>query len=87
MPRTHLEEYPNRIRFWRDHAKLTGEELGKRVGLSKTEISRLELGHRDTTFTKARLLAEALGIGISPADLMTLKDNPNGANPAMEPSE
>lgn len=81
MARKQLSEYPNRVRFWRDHAGLKQEELGKLVGLSKVQISRIELGQRDLNFGYARRIAAALKV--STADLLTEADNPVAADPQL----
>lgn len=81
MARKHLSEYPNRVRFWRGQAGLKQEELGKLVGLSKVQISRIELGQRDLNFGYARRIAAALKVAT--ADLLTEADNPVAADPQL----
>ncbi len=81
MARKQLTEYPNRVRYWRDQAGLKQEELGKLVGLSKVQISRIELGQRDLNFGYARRIAHALGV--MTADLLTEEDNPLAADPQL----
>lgn len=81
MPRKQLSEYPNRVRFWRDQAKLNQEKLGNLVGLSKVQISRIELGQRDLNFGYARRIAAALKV--TTADLLTEIDNPVAADPQL----
>lgn len=81
MARKQLSEYPNRVRFWRDQAGLKQEELGQRVGLSKVQISRIELGQRDLNLGYARRIAHALGV--TTADLLTEADNPLAADPKL----
>ena len=81
MPRKQLSEYPNRVRYWRDQAGLSQEELGKLVALSKVQISRIELGQRDLNFGYARRIAAALHV--TAADLLTEADNPVAADPQL----
>jgi transcriptional regulator with XRE-family HTH domain len=81
MARKTLSDYPNRVRFWRDQVGLKQEELGKLVGLSKVQISRIELGQRDLNFGYARRIAAALGVAT--ADLLTELDNPVAADPKL----
>jgi transcriptional regulator with XRE-family HTH domain len=69
------------VRFWRDQVGLKQEELGKLVGLSKVQISRIELGQRDLNFGYARRIAAALGVAT--ADLLTELDNPVAADPKL----
>lgn len=78
MPRRQLPEYPNRVRFWRDQAGITQQALGELVGLTKVQISRLELGTRDLNFGYARRIAAALDVTV--ADLLTEADNPLAAD-------
>ncbi|WP_432815752.1 helix-turn-helix domain-containing protein [Sphingorhabdus sp.] len=81
MPRKTLPEYPNRVRFWRDQARLKQEDLGKLVGLSKVQISRIEIGQRDLNFGYARRIAAALGV--TTAELLNELDNPVAADPTL----
>lgn len=45
--------------------KLTQEELGKRVGMTKSSISKIEKGITHISFEDASLLADAMGEKIS----------------------
>lgn len=76
-----LSEYPNRVRFWREQANRTQSELGDAVGLSKVQISRVELGTRDLHFAYARRIANFLGV--TAADLLPEEDNPLAADPLL----
>lgn len=81
MARKQLTEYPNRVRYWRDQAGLKQEELGKLIGVSKVQISRIELGQRDLHLGYARRIAAALKV--TTADLLTELDNPVAADPQL----
>ncbi|MBB2940309.1 transcriptional regulator with XRE-family HTH domain [Actinoplanes lutulentus] len=54
---------------WRKRQKLTGLQLGKRVGMSQAKISRLETGAVAAEPGDVRLLAEALGVPPGEAEL------------------
>ncbi|MES1996416.1 MAG: helix-turn-helix transcriptional regulator [Pseudomonadota bacterium] len=69
-----MEDMPNRILELRRAAKLSQEELGFRVGVSKMQISGMERGKRELSLGMMRRLAEALDV--SPADLLCDEDNP-----------
>lgn len=58
----------NRIREWRNRRRMSLAELGEAVGLSRSEISKLESGHRRIRADHLVVLAKALKI--SPEDLM-----------------
>jgi transcriptional regulator with XRE-family HTH domain len=61
-------ELPNRIREWRNRRRLSLAELGEAVGLSRSEISKLESGSRRVRADHLMLLAGALQV--SPFDLV-----------------
>jgi transcriptional regulator with XRE-family HTH domain len=69
-----LETLPNRIRQHRKAAGLTLEELGEKVGLSKSMVGLLERGLRRVSDVYMRRIAATLGV--SPADLLHPDDNP-----------
>lgn len=56
------------IREWRDHKGLTQDQLAERVGLSRTQISRIE-NHRQG-YSQELLEAVADAIGVSAATLI-----------------
>lgn len=53
---------PNHIRNWRLSRGLSQVELAKRIGVSKSEMSRLEGGGRSFTVSYVNKIAEALDI-------------------------
>ncbi len=57
---------------WRKRKKLTGQELGDRVGMSQAKISRLETGAVAAEPGDVRLLAEE--IGMPPAEVERVVD-------------
>ena len=59
---------PNRIREWRNRRRMSLAELGEIVGLSRSEISKLESGSRRVRADHLVVLARALKI--TPDDLM-----------------
>lgn len=61
-------EAPNRIREWRNRRRMSLAELGEAVGLSRSEISKLESGSRRVRADHLVVLAKALKV--SPEDLM-----------------
>jgi transcriptional regulator with XRE-family HTH domain len=56
------------IRETRIRANISQAELGRRVGMDQSGISRLERGQRPVTVDMLKALAEALGV--SPAALL-----------------
>ncbi|WP_324694575.1 helix-turn-helix transcriptional regulator [Novosphingobium sp. RL4] len=69
-----MDEAPNRIRELRMQAKLSQQALGDAVGVSKMTISDLERGNMRLDTEYLRRVARALGV--LPADLLSLSDNP-----------
>jgi transcriptional regulator with XRE-family HTH domain len=61
-------ETPNRIREWRSRRRMSLAELGETVGLSRSEISKLENGSRRVRADHLVALAKALKV--PPEDLM-----------------
>jgi transcriptional regulator with XRE-family HTH domain len=61
-------ETPNRIREWRNRRRMSLAELGEAVGLSRSEISKLESGSRRVRADHLVVLAKALKV--APEDLM-----------------
>jgi transcriptional regulator with XRE-family HTH domain len=61
-------EFANRIREWRNRRNLSLAELGEEVGLSRSEISKLESGSRRVRADHLVVLAKALKV--APEDLM-----------------
>ncbi|WP_255689207.1 helix-turn-helix transcriptional regulator [Actinoplanes sp. DH11] len=53
---------------WRKRRKLTGQQLGDRVGMSQAKISRLETGAVAAEPSDVRLLAEALDMPAAEAE-------------------
>ena len=51
----------NNLRAWREHARLTQEQLAEKVGTTSAVISLLESGARGLSDKWLRLLAPALG--------------------------
>ena len=62
------EEFGRRLRESRNRAGLTQEALGKRVGLSRTAITNIELGNQQVQLHRFVLLSSA--IGIEPQELL-----------------
>ncbi len=61
-------ELTNRIREWRNRRRMSLAELGEIVGLSRSEISKLESGNRRVRADHLVVLAKALKV--APEDLM-----------------
>lgn len=57
------EKFAANLRRHRKAAKLTQEQLGNRVGLHPTEISRLERAVREPRLGTIARLADGLGVG------------------------
>ncbi|MHA6686363.1 LexA family protein [Mesorhizobium sp. A556] len=67
MVLTHIGYMDNRIRYFRDRAGLTRDELSARMNTSTSQLTKLERGERKLTKEWMERIAEALRI--SPADL------------------
>jgi transcriptional regulator with XRE-family HTH domain len=65
-----------RIRDVRKTQGITQAELGSRIGLPQSEISRIECGHR--TLSVPRLYSIAAALAVHPAALL---DEPPPASP------
>jgi DNA-binding XRE family transcriptional regulator len=52
----------NPIRVWREHRRLTQQDLADAVGLPRSPVARLESGERKGTVHQMRRLAKVLGI-------------------------
>jgi len=63
-----LHDQPNRIREWRARRRMSLAELGETVGLSRSEISKLENGSRRVRAEHLVILAKALKV--PPEELM-----------------
>jgi len=63
-----LTDQPNRIREWRARRRMSLAELGETVGLSRSEISKLENGSRRVRAEHLVILAKALKV--PPEELM-----------------
>jgi transcriptional regulator with XRE-family HTH domain len=63
-----LTDPPNRIREWRSKRRMSLAELGETVGLSRSEISKLESGSRRVRADHLVVLSKALKV--PPEDLM-----------------
>jgi transcriptional regulator with XRE-family HTH domain len=63
-----LHDQPNRIREWRNRRRMSLAELGETVGLSRSEISKLENGSRRVRAEHLVILAKALKV--PPEELM-----------------
>ena len=60
------------LRAWRQHRRLTLDELAARVGVSKGCLSQIENGRRSGTVDHARRVAAALDVTLE--DLGGLRD-------------
>lgn len=72
-----MKEVGMRIREIREEKKLSLEELGNRIGITKSYMSRLETGKKPINLKNLHLIAEALGVDVT--DLFPDKervDNP-----------
>src|SRR5689334_5033182 len=54
--------FADKLRALREAAGISKYELAKRAGLSKQELSRLELGQREPSWATVQALAKALGV-------------------------
>jgi DNA-binding XRE family transcriptional regulator len=52
------------IRIWREHRKMTLDQLGAAAGLSKGYLADLETGKRAGPVETLQAIARALGVGL-----------------------
>ena len=52
----------NQIRFFRTAQRLSQEEFGEKVGLTKFQVSRLENGETNLSVETGMRIAEVLGV-------------------------
>lgn len=64
----------NRIREFRKRARLSQDELGRRIGMHQTHVGNIENGTRPLTLDWARRIAKEFGVTV--ADLLTREDHP-----------
>jgi transcriptional regulator with XRE-family HTH domain len=60
-----LTYFGMRIKAARSQQAMQPEELARKVGLSVTEIHRIERGMRDVSIVEAQMLAQALDVGLA----------------------
>lgn len=74
----YLSRIGKRIRFFRESAEMTQEELAKKAGYNsnnpRSTISKIELGKIDIPQSKVKLFAEAFGITVS--ELVNVDSDP-----------
>ena len=63
----HLPHPPHFLKEWREERQLTQDQLGDRVGLTHSSISRLETGQ--SKLTEHAILKLARALQITPGDL------------------
>jgi len=63
------QRFPNRVRFLRDAAGISQEELGRRVNLSYQAVGKIERGDQALRTNQMERFAQALGC--REMDLMT----------------
>lgn len=61
-----MSELGERLKRVRESRNMTQEELAIKAGLkSKSTISKIESGHRDTKRSRIKLLADALNVDVT----------------------
>lgn len=74
-----MTEYlPNRIREIRTMMDMSQEELGSRIGTSKQQVGRIEIGKVELNLRWMRKIADAFQCTV--ADLLVEEDNPYRLN-------
>ena len=72
MRRSNILETPNRIKEWRNRRRMSLAELGEVVGLSRSEISKLENGSRRVR--SDHLIALSKALRVRPEDLLSVNE-------------
>lgn len=70
-----MEKVGMRIREIREKRKITLEELGNKIGKSKSFISKLETGKKPINLENLQLISKALDVDVT--DLFTDKEKVN----------
>lgn len=74
-----------KVRYYRNLAKLTQEQLAEKTGISPNTIGYIERGKNTIRFTKIPLLAEALGIEVYKLFVFVdIENDPEAINKLME---
>jgi transcriptional regulator with XRE-family HTH domain len=69
-----MGDFPNRVNQLRRERGLTQQQLADAVGCSKMQVSGIERGKREFSYSMMQRFAAALGVSV--ADLLGQKDNP-----------
>lgn len=69
-----MGDFPNRVNELRRDRGLTQQELADAVGCSKMQVSGIERGKREFSYSMMQRFAKALGVSV--ADLLGVQDNP-----------
>jgi DNA-binding XRE family transcriptional regulator len=69
----------NPIRVWREHRRLSQQQLAEVAGISKPYLSQLEAGKREASQRVIRRLAEALRVDLD--DLLRERTAPQAVAP------
>lgn len=75
--------YGDNLRYLREHAHLTQEELAKKIGVARTTLASWEIGNRSPKFKDALKIASYFGVDL---DLM-LTGNVMLPDEKIEPNE
>ncbi|MGP4093032.1 helix-turn-helix domain-containing protein [Nonomuraea sp. KM90] len=85
MQERRLDHDPVRLRRRRVAAGLEAQELARRVGISKSALSRIERGHNNASPPVLERLAQALNCQIAdlmPEEVGRREENPTHSQPA-----
>jgi transcriptional regulator with XRE-family HTH domain len=69
-----MQEFPNRIRHFRNRSNLTLERFAELLGTSYVQVSRLETGKRSLTMEWMTRIGAVLNVSV--ADLLSDTHNP-----------
>lgn len=79
------KQFGAKVRYYRNLAKLTQEQLAEKAGVSPNTIGYIERGKNTIRFTKIPLLAEALGVEIYKLFVFVdVENDPNALSKLME---
>jgi len=78
-----METFGVRLQKYRQNKKISQEEMGKKIGLSRTAYAALEQGITARTFSKLPGIAKALGCQID--DLFPEMDDVQKEAPQAQP--
>ncbi len=71
---------PNNIKYLREKANITQEELANRIGVGRIHMNKMENGKKRITMARALQIANVLGVTLNDIFLQSSSRNDNKEN-------